>query len=53
MGLGGELTSLLELLGSSHEKPTSPLEVLDSLGIISLGVPLGGQGVGALRIQYS
>ena len=48
LGLGGELNSLLELLGSCREEPASPLEVLDSLGILSLVLPLGGQGVGVL-----
>ena len=44
LGSGGELNSLLELLSSCREEPTSPLEVLDSLGILSLLLPLGGQG---------
>ena len=31
-----------------REEPTSPLEVLNSLGILSLVLPLGGQGRGVL-----
>ena len=42
LGSGGELNSLLELLSSCSEEPTSLREVLDSLGILSLVLPLGG-----------
>ena len=48
LGLGGELNSLLELLRLCREEPTSPLEVLNTLGVPSLVLPLGGQGGGVL-----
>ena len=48
LGLGGELNSLLELLSSCCEEPTSPREVLDSLGILSLVLPPVSQGGGVL-----
>ena len=44
--LGGELNSLLELLSLCSEEPTSPQEVLNSLGILSLVLTLGGWGKG-------
>ena len=48
LGLGGELNSLIELLSLCCEEPTSPREVLDSLGFLSLVLPLGGWGEGVL-----
>ena len=45
-GLHGELNSLLELLGLCCGESTSLLDFLDSLGILSLVLPLGGQGRG-------
>ena len=48
LGSGWELSSLLELLRSCCEEPTSPREVLDSLGILSLVLSLDGWGEGVL-----
>ena len=44
-----ELNSLLETLDSFLEEPTSPRKVLDSLGILSLVVPLDSQGESSLQ----
>ena len=48
LGFIGELNSLLELLSLCCEEPTSLLEVVDSIGILSLVLPLGCQGGGML-----
>ena len=44
----GKLNSLLELLSLCCEEATSPLEVFDSLGILSLVSPLVGWRKGVL-----
>ena len=44
-----ELDSLLETLDSFREEPTFPRKVLDSLGILSLVVPLDSQGESSLQ----
>ena len=44
-----ELDSLLETLDSFCEEPTSLRKVLDSLGILSLVVPLDSQGESSLQ----
>ena len=46
LGSGGELNSLLELPCLCCEEPTSPREVLNSPGILSLVLSLGVWGEG-------
>ena len=48
---GEDVNSLLERLNLLREEPTSLWKVLDSLGILSLVVPLDSQGKGGLQGQ--